>query len=113
MTKAILLASACFVALSAQTADAERIRITGGNVIDVTSGEITAADIIIVDDRIVPIGSAWDTRAEATDRTIDMDGAYILPGLSDSHVHLTSRADVHGYRRLTCLLYTSPSPRDS
>ena len=101
MTKAILLASACFVALSTQSADAERIRITGGNVIDVTSGEITAADIIIEDERIVAIGSARETRAEATDRTIDMDGAYILPGLSDSHVHLTSRADVHGYRRLT------------
>ena len=30
-----------------------------------------------------------------------MDGQYLLPGLSDAHVHLTSRADVHGYRRLT------------
>ncbi|MEO9969147.1 MAG: amidohydrolase family protein, partial [Hyphomonadaceae bacterium] len=101
MTKTILLASACLIGLSLQSADAERIRLTGGNVIDVTTGDITATDIIIEDDRIVAIGSARETRGEATDRTLDMDGAYLLPGLSDSHVHLTSRADVHGYRRLT------------
>ena len=29
-----------------------------------------------------------------------MKGAFLLPGLSDSHVHLTSRSDLHGYRRL-------------
>jgi imidazolonepropionase-like amidohydrolase len=34
------------------------------------------------------------------DTIIDMTGRYILPGLSDSHVHLTSAADIHGYRRL-------------
>ena len=101
MIKTVLLASLCVLALSVQSAEAERIRITGGNVIDVTTGEVSRADIIVEDDRIVAIGSARATRAEQTDRTIDMDGAYLLPGLSDSHVHLTSRADVHGYRRLT------------
>jgi len=101
MTKAILLAGACFAAVSFQAADAERIRITGGNVIDVNTGDVSRADIIVEDERIVAIGSARATRGEATDRTIDMDGAYLLPGLSDSHVHLTSRSDVHGYRRLT------------
>ena len=101
MTKTILLASTCFLALSVQPANAERIRITGGNVIDVNTGDISRADIIVEDDRIVAIGSAAETREQATDRTIEMNGAYLLPGLSDSHVHLTSRADVHGFRRLT------------
>ena len=101
MIKTVLLASLCVLALSVQSAEAERIRITGGNVIDVTTGDVSRADIIVEDDRIVAIGSVRATRGEQTDRTIDMDGAYLLPGLSDSHVHLTSRADVHGYRRLT------------
>ena len=101
MTKSILLASACLVGLSFQAAEAERVRITGGNVIDVTSGEVAVLDIIVEDERIVAMGSARETRRERTDRTIDVNGAYLLPGLSDSHVHLTSRADNHGYRGLT------------
>lgn len=99
MTKAILLASACLAGLSSQAADAERIRMTGGNIIDVNTGRISTGDILIEDERIVAIGQG--ASAGSVDRTIDMDGGYVLPGLSDSHVHLTSRADVHGYRRLT------------
>lgn len=101
MTKSILLASACLIGLSFQAAEADRIRITGGNVIDVTNGNVSSADIIIEDDRIVAIGSARETRRERTDRTVNVGGAYLLPGLSDSHVHLTSRSDQHGYRGLT------------
>ena len=101
MTKSILLATACLMGLSFQAAEAERIRITGGNVVDVNTGSISNTEIIVEDDRIVAMGSRADLRGQSTDRTIDMNGAYLLPGLSDSHVHLTSRADVHGYRRLT------------
>jgi len=32
---------------------------------------------------------------------IDLSDMTVLPGLSDSHVHLTSDATVHGYKRLT------------
>lgn len=99
MIKPLLLASACFVSLSFQSADAERLRLTNGNIINVETGRIIAGDILIEDERIVAVGAKAD--GQSVDRTIDMDGKYLLPGLSDAHVHLTSRADVHGYRRLT------------
>ena len=99
MIKPLLLASACFVSLSFQSADAERLRLTNGNIIDVETGDITQSDILIEDERIIAVGAKAE--GQSVDRTIDMDGQYLLPGLSDAHVHLTSRADVHGYRRLT------------
>ncbi|MEM9668377.1 MAG: amidohydrolase family protein [Pseudomonadota bacterium] len=97
MKKNFLRASLCLFAV-AGLAEAERIRLEGGNVIDVKTGDVRAETTIIVeDDRIVAIGE----RGRNIDRTIDLNGAYVLPGLSDSHVHLTSRSDIHGYRRLT------------
>ncbi|MEM7006666.1 MAG: amidohydrolase family protein [Pseudomonadota bacterium] len=97
MKKRTLIASFCLVA-AAGAAEAERVRLTGGNIVDVQTGDImTDTNIIVEDDRIVSIGE----RGRGIDRTIDLRGAYVLPGLSDSHVHLTSRSDVHGYRRLT------------
>jgi len=99
MIKLPLLAVAGLAALSLQPASAERIRLTNGNIINVETGRISQGDILIEDDRILAVGRA---ASEGTaDRTLDMQGKYLLPGLSDAHVHLTSRADVHGYRRLT------------
>jgi len=98
MIKLPLLAVAGLAALSLQPASAERIRLTNGNIINVETGRISQGDILIEDDRILAVGRA---ASEGTaDRTLDMQGKYLLPGLSDAHVHLTSRADVHGYRRL-------------
>ncbi len=87
------------IATSFNSAQADRIRLTNGNIIDVETGDITQSDILIEDERIIAVGA--EAKGKPVDRTIDMEGQYLLPGLSDAHVHLTSRADVHGYRRLT------------
>ena len=114
--KSISFILAGLIATSFNSAQADRIRLTNGNIIDVETGDITQSDILIEDERIIAVGA--EAKGKPVDRTIDMEGQYLLPGLSDAHVHLTSRADVHGYRRahrrgwLSCLLYTSPSPRD-
>lgn len=69
-------------------------------VVNVETGTITHNQSILIDDeRIVQIGSNLQSQASQTTQ-IDMQGAFVLPGLSDSHVHLTSGANIHGYRRL-------------
>ena len=62
--------------------------LTGGQLIDVITGEIRPADIGIVGPMIAsvhPIGS----RTDAT-TTHDCTGRYISPGFIDTHVHLES-----------------------
>ncbi|WP_300393323.1 amidohydrolase family protein [Henriciella sp.] len=100
------LAALSLAALSAaSTAMAERTVLSGGNVIDVRTGDImTDASILVEDGRIVGVGSEDSFGLDGAETVIDMQGAYVLPGLSDSHVHLTSRHDDHGYRGLAVSL---------
>ena len=51
---------------------------------DVHEGAFRSADICVEDDRIVEIGKA---AASAKD-SIELDGAYLLPGFIDCHVHI-------------------------
>jgi imidazolonepropionase-like amidohydrolase len=94
-----LLTAASLLALSA-AASAETTLLSGGHVIDVERGTVMKDhDILVEDGRIKAVGRAGTLGASGAAR-IEMKGAYLLPGLSDSHVHLTGRSDLHGYRRL-------------
>ncbi len=66
------------------------IWLTGGYIYDMSSRSFDAGSLAIADGRIVastpgrpPVGAA----------TIDLTDHYLLPGLIDSHVHLTMRTD--------------------
>ena len=94
-----LLSAASLLALSLGAA-AETILLSGGHVIDVERGTVMKDhDILIADGRIKALGRAGTLGASGVPR-IEMKGAFLLPGLTDSHVHLTSRSDLHGYRGL-------------
>jgi imidazolonepropionase-like amidohydrolase len=60
--------------------------LTGGNVYDVHKGAFRRADIAIDDGRIKSIGPGG--RPGSGDEVIAVDGAWLLPGLIDCHVHL-------------------------
>jgi imidazolonepropionase-like amidohydrolase len=47
----------------------------------------TAADVLIADGRIVGVGPSLAPRG--SDRTVDLTGKYLLPGLIDAHTHIT------------------------
>ncbi|MFT3787978.1 MAG: adenine deaminase [Tepidisphaeraceae bacterium] len=59
--------------------------VRGGRVVNVFSGEIEAIDIAIADGKIASLGQNLQG-----DRTFDLDGAFVVPGLIDSHVHIES-----------------------
>ena len=81
-------------------ADGHQTLLENASLIDVETGSITEdQNVLIEDGMITAIGSRVRAKGSAT--RIDLDGAYLLPGLTDSHVHLTGRADKHGLRRLT------------
>ena len=61
------------------------------------SGEVGAADVLLVDDRIVDVGTDLDG-----DEAIDCSGGLLLPGLIDCHTHVClseTRRDPFGLPR--------------
>ena len=79
--------------------------IYAGTLLDVESGRALNNRVIVVEDGIITeIGSRStldDIDFPENAELIDLSDMTVLPGLSDSHVHLTSDATVHGYKRLT------------
>ena len=71
--------------------------LTNATLLDGTGKRLENADIYLANGEISWLG-AGDSAPDAT--VIDATGLWITPGLIDVHSHL-------------CLLYTSPSPRDS
>ena len=65
--------------------------LTGGNVYDVEAGAFRPADVAVDGQRIAAIATA---KPAAGDRTVDVLGAWLLPGLIDCHVHLTMPTDL-------------------
>lgn len=59
--------------------------LRNGQILNVFSGEIERADIAIAGSRVAGIGAGYD----AVD-IVDLDGAYVAPGLIDAHVHIES-----------------------
>lgn len=85
--QAILLASAL---ICSQTAMAETIVIRAGNVIlDANDGSIGPAVITVTDGKISAIDRGAGSGEYQADQIIDMSDKTILPGLIDTHTHLS------------------------
>jgi imidazolonepropionase-like amidohydrolase len=77
-------------AASAAESDAPTV-IRAGHVVDVVAGKVLDDQVIVVrGGRIESVGPASSTRAPADATTIDLSGYTVLPGLIDTHTHLTS-----------------------
>ncbi|MEO1553606.1 MAG: amidohydrolase family protein [Pseudomonadota bacterium] len=99
--KTMTTAIAAALAAAGVAAAAPGTVLKGADIIDVENGKVIRGQVVAIeDDKIAYIGS--ERRLPDGEWTeIDLSGATLMPGLSDSHVHLTSGANVHGFRRLT------------
>jgi imidazolonepropionase-like amidohydrolase len=61
-----------------------RTLLAGGRVFDGTGSPPAEADVVVEDGRILEVGPGLDG-----DETVDVGGRYLLPGLFDSHTHVT------------------------
>jgi len=66
-----------------------RILFTGGQVFDGSGGPAGPADVVVRGDRIESVRPGGGTAAEPGDQVIDCAGATVMPGLVESHAHLT------------------------
>jgi imidazolonepropionase-like amidohydrolase len=75
--------------------------ITGGHLLDVTTGQWVDHPAVFVEKgRVISIADARTVKWGKGVRHIDLGNRYLLPGLIDMHVHLTSLAEVGGYQDL-------------
>src|SRR5512134_3279947 len=58
--------------------------LRGGRVLDVFTGELVSTAVAICGDRIAGLGDY------AARQTVELDGAPLVPGLIDAHVHVES-----------------------
>jgi imidazolonepropionase-like amidohydrolase len=80
----------CVSVLPAGPAPAQQatLHLVAGSLVDPLKGEVVRDPVITIEgDRIVSVSSGGDVPEGAT--TIDLGGATLLPGLADTHMHLT------------------------
>ena len=77
------------LAAAYQGGASQRLAIVGGYLIDGTEADPIQNSVVLVEgERIVHVGTVADTQIPAGTRMIDANGYSVMPGLSDSHVHL-------------------------
>ena len=59
--------------------------LRGGRVVNVFTGQIESVEIAILGEKITSVGNGYHAK-----KYIDLDGAYIAPGLINAHVHIES-----------------------
>jgi imidazolonepropionase-like amidohydrolase len=99
--RTLLASLALTTALAATPASAETVIVTADRMVDVLAGKVIEHPAVtIVDGRITGIADARTIKFGGDVKHIDLGGKTILPGLIDMHVHLTSLAEIGGYRGL-------------
>src|SRR5688572_26457470 len=87
---AVLLTSQ-LVHAAAFAADAPVSAIRAGRLIDVVAGKVLTDQVVIIrGDRIESVGAAGTASIPAGARMIDLSAHTVLPGLIDTHTHVTS-----------------------
>src|SRR3984893_9963000 len=66
-----------------------RIVFVNGQVFDGTGAPAAPGDVVIRGDRIESVRPGGGTQIEPGDRVVDCTGATVMPGLVESHSHLT------------------------
>lgn len=97
----------CLLCLSAQWAFADAdLVLHNGTIYTVNDTEPVASAVAIEGDRITAVGNSTDVLQHAGPETkrIDLEGAAVVPGLIDAHVHLDGLA-----RSLTTLNFVGTS----
>jgi len=72
------------LAVARANAPADRLLING-RILNVFTGQVETLDIALCGDRIAGLGPGY-----FSDNTLDLQGAFVAPGLIDAHVHIES-----------------------
>ena len=95
------LCSLMLALLATTHAVADTLVIKADALVDVENSTVLSAPLVIVENNIIRyVGKQGSQTIPDDAQVLDLSGHTLLPGLMDMHVHLTSDANLHGYRRL-------------
>ena len=87
--------------LASQVVNASTVVLTAKHMLDIRTGQlIDKPAIVIKDERILSVSQQGKPDLPADAKRIHLADTTLLPGLMDMHIHITGRADTHGYKRL-------------
>lgn len=93
--------SALGVAAPSMAADAKVTVIRAGKLVDVATGTVLKDQtIVITGERITSVGPSASATVPAGAQVIDLSDQMVLPGLIDTHTHLTADPYMSGYNSL-------------
>ncbi len=85
----------------ATSAVSQTLYLRADRLIDGLSDTVISNPVVLIEgDRISRVGDADSIRIPAGANVLELQGATLLPGLLDAHVHLLSNHDDKGFRRL-------------
>jgi imidazolonepropionase-like amidohydrolase len=97
---AVILAAAGVTSSPAQDQSSQpqrKVIVHAGKLLDVKTGTTLSDQIIVIEgDRITSVGAANSVKVISDGERIELRNATVLPGLIDSHVHLTSDPNLLG-----------------
>ena len=83
--------AACLLAGAARAVESTASVIRAGRLVDVANGKVLGGQVIVVrDGRIEAVGSADSVAIPAGAKIVDLSSYTVLPGLIDTHTHITS-----------------------
>lgn len=86
----LTLVAACASVRTSSTPIAADLALTHVAVVDVESGRVLPGQtVLIAGNRIQAVGSSTHVRVPSGVQVVDATGKYVIPGLWDTHVHLT------------------------
>ena len=101
LSLAILLTPFPLTAQSGSGPAPRRVVVHAGHVLDVKTGNTLNDQFIVIEgDKIVSIGPASGAKADPGVETVNLPNSTVLPGLIDSHTHLTFEPKNLGYESL-------------
>ncbi|MFF8844151.1 amidohydrolase family protein [Streptomyces sp. NPDC015127] len=75
--------------------------VRGGTLLDPETGEVTEDAVVVIRDGVVrAAGAQADTETPEGAEVLDAHGRWILPGLVDAHIHLSTAAEARDAVRL-------------
>ena len=91
-----LLAILCLLVSACTMTSSPTVAIRGATLVDVMDGSLRPGQTVLIGgNRIVTVGPTGAVRIPDDVELLDAEGAYLIPGLWDMHVHSAASADWH------------------